>query len=459
LAIAPGSGTAPPVAPPGERHLLAALERAARASKDWSATVLHLSRLAPPAPRPHHRRIARALMQDAAQRSDGQVFALRNADLVLLTRDSDPPAAALRHGPSSAIADVLRGLFQTEADGAAVVVGEWRLPRDIGALAAYAAARLAEPDAAPAPEAVAPPADLVDKVATAIAGARPQDIVRRQTAIRLDPGDRGLGAAMRPCFCELTFSFDALGARLPASRHIEQDTALLLHLGRYLDRRMFEVLQFEQGNASPLDISALAVGALHLNLTLSGVLSDGLTALVAQCRAVGTRLGVEVSLVEAVADPATFVRAGARLRDLGATLVLDGVSHLAMMLAQPAELQADLLKLVWSPRMAALPGDEQAVLARAVATCDPARIVLQRAASEAAVRWGLARGIRLFQGHYIDQMMAVQRMLACPAAGGCTPAHCVDRAGATGLPGRAGCGNPALLDAGLPAMLAAGDTP
>jgi hypothetical protein len=459
-----GAGGVPTAGSPGERHLLAAIERAARAPHGWSALVLHLSRLTPPDPRPYHRRIARALMQDAAQRADGQLFALRNADLVLLTRDGDQPGAAVPPNLSNATGERLRRLYGREAGNTAAVVSEWRLPRDTAKLATYAAERLGEPEIATADETPAPPAELVDAVAAAIAGARPQDIIRRQAAVRLDPAGGGAGVTMRPCFRELTFSLDALEARLPASLRIEQDLALMLHLGRYLDQRMLQVLELDQGSASPLDITAQAGGArtgmaLHLNLTLPGVLSEGFGLFAARCREIGTGLGVEVSLVEAAADPSAFSRAGGRLRDMGARLVLDGVSHLALVLTRPASLQADLLKLGWSPRMAALPSDEQGVLARAVAAADPARIVLHHAGSEAAVRWGLAHGIRLFQGRHVDQMLAVQRMLACPAANGCTLAQCVARAGATGLTGRAGCTNLPLLDAGMPAVLAAGTKP
>lgn len=407
-------------------------------------------------------------MQEAAQRADGQVFALRNADVVLLAHDGDRAAATDQPIPSSGIGERLRDLFGPEAGHAAAIVSEWQLPRDAGKLASYAGERLAEPDAATPDETVLPPAALVDTVTAAIAGARPQDIVRQQVGVRLDPGGRGVATTVRPYFREPTFSLDALAARLPPNLRIEQDTALLLHLGRYLDRRMFQVLQLDRGSALPLDVTAQAGGAgtgvaLHLNLTLPGALSEGLSALAAQCRAVGTRLAAEVSLVEAVAEPAAFRRAGVRLRDLGVGLVLDGVSHLAMVLAQPSYLRPDLLKLSWSPRMAALAGDEQVLIARAVAEAEPARIVLQHADSEAAVRWGLSHGIRLFQGRHIDQMLAVQRMLACPAAGGCTPGQCIARAAATGPAGRVGCANPVLLDAGqlggLPAMPGRGGWP
>src|ERR1019366_417693 len=69
-----------------ERQLLDAAQRLARRPQGWTALALHLSRLRPPAPRPHHRRIAQAMLQDAARRHDGQVHALRNGDIVLLCR-------------------------------------------------------------------------------------------------------------------------------------------------------------------------------------------------------------------------------------------------------------------------------------------------------------------------------------------------------------------------------------
>ncbi len=64
------------------------------------------------------------------------------------------------------------------------------------------------------------------------------------------------------------------------------------------------------------------------------------------------------------------------------------------------------------------------------------------------MRWGLAHGIRRFQGRHVDAMLAVGRIEACPHAAACTLRQCMDREGAATLAGRAGCRNAALLDAG-----------
>jgi hypothetical protein len=58
-------------------------ERWLRAPQDKVVLVLHLSRLAAPAPRSHHMRVARVLLQDCAQRANGHVLVLQNQDLVL----------------------------------------------------------------------------------------------------------------------------------------------------------------------------------------------------------------------------------------------------------------------------------------------------------------------------------------------------------------------------------------
>jgi hypothetical protein len=430
---------------PGERHLLAAIERVARAPQGWSAIALHLSRLMPPAPRAHHRRIARAMLQDAAQRGDGQVFSLRNGDVVLLARDPTHPA--------DAVSDRLRQLFGREAGDTARLVSQWELPEASPELLAYTAERLREPENATTAETSHPPAETVDAVAAAIAGARPHDIIHRQVGVQLDPAGASGGAGIRALFRELTFSLDVLETRLPAAMRPGQDKALLLHLGRYLDQRMLQILRLDRGSTTPLDLGANSNLTLHLNLSLPGVLSNAFAIFSEDCRAVGRPLGIEISLVEAVADPVAFAKAAARLQQVGARLVIDGMSHLALLVARPALLGADLMKLEWSPRISELPADDQSALAAAVADAGPGKMILQRAETEAAVRWGLVNGIRLFQGRYIDQMLAVQRMVACPMASACTLRQCVERATATGGAGRASCTNLPLLDAGLPPTL------
>ena len=390
----------------------------------------------PPAPRPHHRRIARAVLDDAAQRQGGQVFALHNDDLALVFGMEDDGGSLL---------ETLARLFQVDVPDAAGLTTLWALPRDGAALLDYARLRMQD-DVHDAPAEPAGSAHAIEAIDAVIGQSRISDLMQRQTAVLLSPGNH---QSMRPLFREVTFSVAVLEARIAAIGQANADPFLFRHLASRLDGRMLDVLRQDLQVNGPLTAGACTLGpALHLNLTLSGVLSDRFAHFAATCRAVGARVGVEISLVEACGDPEAFIAARTRLRLAGLGFVLDSVSHHALLLTMPAVLEPDEVKLDWSPRLP----ESGPAMAAAVAALGHDRVVLHRAETEEALAWGLAHGIRRFQGRHVDAMLAAGRIRACSHGGGCALRQCVERASATGPGGRAGCDNPALLDAAIPLL-------
>jgi EAL domain-containing protein (putative c-di-GMP-specific phosphodiesterase class I) len=470
-----------------ERHLYEAALRAVRsAAVGRLAVVLHLSRLRPPAPRPHHRRIMRALLQETAGRYDGQVFGLANGDLVLLCRAARPVAALGGAQPPASLAQTLvaepemlpefmERLLQADRANAGDLVSLWSLVTEGDRLLGYVRERLAqgvgglgmsEDIAAQAVQAQAnargQPPDrthaLHDAVAALVGTAGISDLMQRQTAILLGGAAERAGG-LQPLFREVSFSIAALEGRIPAVSPGSEslggsDPFLFRHLAARLDQRVLAVLCDEIGRGGPLDlIQALPGNApmLHLNLTVPGILSPGFGRLVGLCAGTKLRFGVEISLLEATSDSQSFAEARSRLAEAGIGLVLDGVSHLALLLSQPWALRPALLKLDWSPRLPELPEEERQAIDAALAQIGTNKVVLHHAETEAALRWGLAHGIRRFQGRHVDAMLGASRIVSCGQAEGCTLRQCIERAGAAGRVGRAGCVNPALLDAGAPA--------
>ncbi len=415
------------------QHLLDAVERALRAPRGRMALVLHLSHMA--APRAHHRRIARAVMDDAAQRHAGQVFALHNDDLLLLFSPN---------GPCIPVVETLARLFRIDVPDPVGMTTLWSLADDGAALLRYAQARLLDPLPAPAMSEPAGSVQAIDAIDAVIQHSRISDLMQRQTAVLLTAGSR---PRLRPLFREITFSVAVLEARIAATGQAKADPFLFRHLASRLDGRMLDVLRQDLQANGPLTAGARGHGpTLHLNLTLAGILSDRFAQFAATCRAVDAQVGVEISLVDACADPEAFITARTRLRLAGLALILDGVSHHALLLTMPMVLEPDLVKLDWSRR---LPEAGSAV-DQAVAALGGTRVVLHRAETEEAVSWGLAHGIRRFQGRHVDAMLGAGRIGACAHGGGCSLRQCVERASATGPGGRAGCNNPALLDAAYP---------
>ena len=80
----PGAADGAPSA--SERFMLDSVQRLVRSAEPRQFIVLHFSRMPPPGPRAHHRRVARALLQDVAHGFEGQVFVMRNGDLALMCR-------------------------------------------------------------------------------------------------------------------------------------------------------------------------------------------------------------------------------------------------------------------------------------------------------------------------------------------------------------------------------------
>lgn len=398
--------------------------------------AVHLSRLTPTGPRPHHRRVAAAVLDDVAGREAGQLFGLNNGDMVLLFRPADGGAA---------VAETVGRLFGGDGADPAALRSLWPLPEAAVAALGYVRDRVLEGDrAAPAPEQEGS-AGAIAAMQEVVRSAPLAELTRQQTAVLLRPAH---AVPMTPLFREVVISVAVLEGRAAGLSLAGADPFLFNHLAARLDRRMLAAMRDDIPAGGPLS-EGLGRTGLHLNLTMAGVLSQGFAALVeaaAPARAQGLRLGIEVPFAEAFADAQAFVLARERLRLAGCHLVLDGLGHQALTLTSLGALAPDLVKLSWSP---ALPGAGPGVR-RALERLGPDRIVLARTESEAAVAWGLRNGISRFQGHYVDYMLAVERLKACPAAGSCALRLCTERATRPGA-ATTGCANPALLSAGSPA--------
>lgn len=388
------------------------------------ALGLHLSRLLP-APRLHHRRIARALLEDAAARREGQLFWLANGDLLLLFAASDCGAS---------LATLLARLFKVDAPNPGLLLSRWLLPADAEELLAYlddvsalAGAGLVS-DGAPEPGRALPgpvvarppnPAPLAEKLG-------------RQTAVLVGP----LGSArLRPLFRELGPGPTAASEADPFPARADDGAC---------EQRFLATAAADMRRRGTLLAWALDGRLeLHVNLGPQAILTPSFDAFAAACNTSGTRACIEVALPEAGADPDSFLLARDRLRAAGLGFVLDAVSLHALLITRPASLEPDLVKLDWCRQMP----ESGEPLAHALQALGPARVLLNRADGEDALRWGMAHGIRRFQGKHVDAMLAVSRLATCLHAPNCTLRQCTEREASTSAVTRGGCRNHDLLDA------------
>jgi hypothetical protein len=346
--------------------------------------------------------------------------------------------------------EVFARLLRADMSDPGQLVSVWNLENESEVLLAYTSTRTRASGAAQPRDDFAGQTSLVDGFGRVMDQVNLGDVVQRQTAILLRPGE---ATGFTPIYRELSFAIPALEARLAETGQARVDPFLFRHLAARLDQRMLAGMAASVGRGGPLDPSQGETGALpmtHMNLTVAGLLSPAFATLAQACRRIAAKLAIGVDVMEAAADRAGFETARARIAEAGFSFVLGGVSHLSLLIADPAPWRPDLLKLDWSPRLPDLPEGEAQVISAAMAKIGSERIVLRRADSEAAVHWGLAHGIRRFQGRHVDIMLGAGRMVSCSGAASCTLRQCIERASTIAPAGRAGCSNLALLDQAAP---------
>ncbi len=429
----------------GERQLWEAAERAFRQPHGKLIIVLHLSKL--PAPRAYHVRVARVLLEDTACRHAGQVFAMRNHDLILLCTRAPQDAGNREHAPDR-LPDVLGRLFAADAPKDVELTSLWELERDGALLMGDIRARAGVGVCADEDEAVRGQPVSLAALQEIIAKAPLLALLTQQTGLSLSAHRaRPLAARLAPAFQAVGIGLE--GLRLgPLLHHALSDPFLYRHFADVLDLRLIGLLKDDlAGRCRLLRGAQVQAIPVMVELGLRAIVSPGFAECAHLAAAAGVRLWVAVSLLQAGSEIELLDHARGLLRMTGCSLVLNRFDPGALGLVRPALLKPDLIALAWSQQLLHAAGTSTGfaeVLRMGVTRC-----ILQGVDGEQALAWGQANGVGLFAGNFLDQVQAATRMERCHSAGACTLRACVGRAAALSQMGRAGCANPALLASGF----------
>jgi hypothetical protein len=418
-----------------ENVLLDAAERIGRIRDGRVAVHLHLSRLKMQNRQEGYLRVAGRMLEPMVSAFRGQIFLLANADIVFLVNQPNP--LDLRNHLHK-----LRGLFAKDpltredgGDGADLFCTVYDLSFDYDAFLAMVRQALAD-----ARERVRHPqpstelrlldldslSDLLDRLT--LLDAAP--FVRRQSAISLD--GHGVAEVM---FQEFFIGLSDLQRAVAPDLQLHSNRWMFQHLAATLDQRLLAALQrLRLARRPPM---------IHLNLTLPSLKDPAFLAFEAALPA-GLGLGIELQCLDLLADSRAFYAARAALREKGHRLAIDGLDEATLRFLDIGRADADLYKIEWSPELRQ--ADRSDAVLSAVRALDPAKLLLARCDSEAAITWGLDHGLMKFQGRYVEAMLAATTMGLCDQAAACSLAQCTQRHGVIGGPLRAECGNHQRLD-------------
>jgi hypothetical protein len=418
-----------------ESLLFDAAERVGRMREGRAAVQIHLSRLLPANREEGRVRIAFRMFEAMINASRGQIFLLSNSDIVLLCKDT--PLADL-----DAILYKLRALFSIDPltyaespDGGDGFVTYYDFETDFdpffalcGEMVVVAKRQIADQRTAPViqPLDAATLTGVIERIgATDIAS-----VVRRQACVRIN--DRMNADVV---FQEFYMSIMDLQKVLAPDVNLLSNRWLFQHLSQLLDLKVVSTLQGAGFRALP--------AAFSLNLNMATIETPVFQQFESALRG-RAGLVVEFQIVDIFNDLAGFFRIRDRLRARGHQTLLDGLTPVTLQFLDGELFETDFLKLSWSGDM--IDDIRTAEVQSALGPVGFERVILSRCDSETAITWGLSQGISMFQGRFLDSMIAAVTMPRCDKAAACTLGQCTQRHGVIAGRTRGECGNLDMLD-------------
>jgi EAL domain-containing protein (putative c-di-GMP-specific phosphodiesterase class I) len=203
-----------------------------------------------------------------------------------------------------------------------------------------------------------------------------------------------------PLFYELFTSIGALRQTLMPDQNFFADRWLFQYLTTMLDQRMLAWLAKND--------DATLKHSFSLNINIASVLSQrflDFDALLDKTRR--NTIVIELQKVDVFSDVARFLFARDFLIDRGYRICLDGLTPLSLPFVDRATLGIELVKLHWTPELRQqVEGKDGERLREAIKATNPRRIIMMRCESDDAIELGHELGISLFQGYFLDHLLA-----------------------------------------------------
>ncbi|MBF0562871.1 MAG: EAL domain-containing protein [Alphaproteobacteria bacterium] len=438
----PAQKPEPPTVTP-ERILLETVERIGHLREGWIAVHLHLSDLQARYRDPSYLRIAVRVLDPRITSYRSQILLMGNGDIVVLGRNIPQEDFA------NAIAKV-RSLFgedpltQTDpGDGSDPFETWYRLDTEFG-IFLDVVKRLNQMEAARRKSSAGQPPKPEDlnasRLRAVLSTLESTDLVSqvRRQAVALV----GNASTAEIVYQEFFFAMDEVKKVIAPNIDIMANPWLFQYLAGVLDRTMLGILARSKARFHPRGLS--------VNLNLSTLKEAAFQAFL-DTMPPNQTLIVEVTPVDVFTDVSGYLAQRGALRERGHKMALDRLTPQTLGMLDLITFDADYFKFSWTPDLARARRVDTVKALREMVAARPDSCIMTRCDSEAGVRWGLDMGITLFQGRFVDAMLAAVTMAECDKSHLCTFAQCLSRRAVIDGPLRGECTNHAKVDA-LPSI-------
>lgn len=392
-----------------EKLLLDYMQRLETQKGSHMAVHLHLSALKPYNRRDHHLRAAENSFENLVKGLHGQLFMVKNSDMFFffkvsaqtqtetvvqkvrflfsddpLLEDEEPHENRFSTWYNidhqfTELLHLIEGLIETE---------EKRKKETRSRMDTRTALKIRQKEGDP----ITP--DILARVENALERTDLSNLVRRQFVCSVD-------AQMIPeqSFSEMFISISDLRETMVPGINLLSNRWLFQHLTETLDKRMLSLLSKNDAMAISGDISFNA----NVTTLLSREFQNFDDNIMASRR--GSMI-IELQKVDIFADLGAYLFAREFVQDKGYRVCLDGLTHKTMAMVDRERLGADLVKLVWHPDMVDGGADMHEKVRSVVKRANSSKVILCRVDTREAVDFGHSVGIKMFQGHFVENLIA-----------------------------------------------------
>ncbi|MCW8836426.1 MAG: hypothetical protein OQJ99_08685 [Rhodospirillales bacterium] len=385
-----------------EGLLLDYIQRLEQHKKGRHAVHIHLSRLKPFNRRDHHIRAATSTFDGMVRSLNGQIFVLDNTDIIVIYK------AGVQGEVDQAIRKI-RFLFGDDPLLAENMEDEgvrfctwYKVDTQYEELVRLARTLVDRAKRGPEGAPVATPAaererpltpKMLGRVEGALARADLDNMLRRQYVCTLR------GNVPEALFSELFISIGDLRETLLPRVNLASSPWLFHHLTETLDKRVLAMLA-KTGERT-------ITGEISLNLNVGTLLSPEFLHfddnVIASMRG---NIIIELQKVDVFADLDAYLFAREFVRERKYRICIDGLTYLTLPFVDRERLGADMIKLVWNPDILDQGRDAIDDFRRMVKAQNGANTVLCRCDNRDAVEFGQSAGIMMYQGRYIEKLIA-----------------------------------------------------
>jgi len=392
-----------------ENLLLSYMQRLEENKGDHMAVHLHLSSLKPYNRRAHHIRAAENGFENLIKSLNGQLFMIKNSDMFFFFKNearaqtetavqkvrflfSDDPLLENEEADENRFSTwydvgqqfgdllhLIESMIETE---------DKRKKETRARMDTRTSLKVRQKEGEP----ITP--EILARVESALERADLSNLVRRQFVCTVD-------AQMIPeqSFSEVFISIADLRETMVPGINLVSNRWLFQHMTESLDRRMLSLLSKNDALAISGDISFNA----NVTTLLSRGFQDFDDNIMASRR--GSMI-IELQKVDIFADLSAYLFAREFVQDKGYRVCLDGLTHNTMGMVERERLGADLVKLVWHSDMVDGGPDMHEKVRTVVKRANPSKVIMCRVDTREAVDFGQSVGIKMFQGHFIENLIA-----------------------------------------------------